>query len=85
MKCLKACLPINNVLDSTSGSRRCLISAVDVFRILRFLHKNNFQGVIIPDHAPQMTCAAPWHSGMAFTLGYLKAAIQAVSAVAANS
>lgn len=51
---------------------------VDVFRILRSLHQNNYQGVIIPDHAPQMTCAAPWHAGMAFALGYLNAAIQAV-------
>jgi hypothetical protein len=30
--------------------------------------------VMIPDHTPQMTCAAPWHAGMAHTLGYMLAA-----------
>jgi mannonate dehydratase len=49
---------------------------VDIFRVLQILKKNDFQGVIIPDHAPQMTCPAPWHSGMAYALGYLRAAMQ---------
>jgi mannonate dehydratase len=52
---------------------------IDMLRIVRILHRNNFQGVIIPDHAPQMTCAAPWHAGMAFALGYMRAALQAVT------
>lgn len=47
----------------------------DIMRVLRLLHRNDFQGVIIPDHTPSMTCAAPWHAGMAFALGYIKAAI----------
>ena len=51
---------------------------VDILRILRILHRNRYDGVIIPDHAPQMTSAAPWHTGMAFALGYLRAGIQAV-------
>jgi mannonate dehydratase len=50
---------------------------VDVFRVLRILKKNGFQGVIIPDHAPQMSCDAPWHAGMAYALGYLRAGLQA--------
>jgi mannonate dehydratase len=49
---------------------------VDILRVMRILRKNNFQGVIIPDHAPQMTCEAPWHAGMAYALGYLRAALQ---------
>jgi mannonate dehydratase len=49
---------------------------VDIPRVLRILKNNNFQGVIIPDHAPQMTCAAPWHAGMAYALGYLRATLQ---------
>jgi mannonate dehydratase len=44
-----------------------------MIRALRILKKNDFEGVIIPDHTPQMTCAAPWHAGMAYALGYLKA------------
>ena len=49
---------------------------VDVLRVLRILKKNNFNGVIIPDHAPQMSCAAPWHAGMAYALGYLRACLK---------
>ncbi len=48
---------------------------VDMIRILRILKKNNYTGVLIPDHTPAMSCAAPWHAGMAFALGYMKAAI----------
>lgn len=48
---------------------------IDMFRILRILKKNNFQGVLIPDHTPQMTCDAPWYAGMAYAMGYMKAAI----------
>lgn len=49
---------------------------VDVLRVLRILGKNNFSGVIIPDHAPQMSCAAPWHAGMAYALGFLRAGLK---------
>jgi mannonate dehydratase len=49
---------------------------VDVIRVLRILQRNGFEGVVIPDHTPQMACAAPWHAGMAYALGYLKAAIK---------
>ena len=49
---------------------------VDVPRVLRILKQNHFGGVIIPDHTPQMSCAAPWHAGMAYALGYLRAALQ---------
>jgi mannonate dehydratase len=51
---------------------------VDVLRVLRILKRNHFDGVIIPDHAPQMSCAAPWHAGMAYALGYLRAAFQMI-------
>jgi mannonate dehydratase len=50
---------------------------IDVLRIVRILHANGYNGTIIPDHAPQMSCGAPWYAGMAFAMGYLKAAIQA--------
>jgi mannonate dehydratase len=46
---------------------------VDLARVIRILKGNNFGGVIIPDHAPQLNCAAPWHAGMAFALGWLRA------------
>jgi mannonate dehydratase len=51
---------------------------VDIPRVLRILNRNGFDGVLIPDHTPQMSCSAPWHAGMAFALGYLKAALQLI-------
>jgi mannonate dehydratase len=51
---------------------------IDMLRILCILKKNNYEGVLIPDHTPQMTCDAPWHSGMAFALGYMCAALQSI-------
>ncbi len=51
---------------------------IDMIRVLRILQRNGFQGVIIPDHTPQMTCGAPWHAGMAFALGYMRGAMQAL-------
>jgi mannonate dehydratase len=53
---------------------------VDMFRVLHILHSNGFEGVLIPDHTPQMSCDAPWHAGMAYALGYLKAAITSIEA-----
>ncbi|HUC84634.1 MAG TPA: mannonate dehydratase [Candidatus Acidoferrales bacterium] len=53
---------------------------IDLLRVLKILQKNNFAGVLIPDHTPQMTCAAPWHAGMAFALGWMKAALQSLGA-----
>ena len=44
---------------------------LDIRRIIRILQKNNFEGVVVPDHAPRLTCDAPWHAGMAFAMGYL--------------
>ena len=51
---------------------------IDMVRILRILRDNQFDGVLIPDHTPQMTCDAPWHAGMAYAMGYMKAAMRLV-------
>jgi mannonate dehydratase len=51
---------------------------VDMHRILGILKQNNYNGVIIPDHTPQMTCAAPWHAGMAYALGFMQAALKVI-------
>jgi mannonate dehydratase len=47
---------------------------VDMIRILSILEGNGFDGVVIPDHTPQMSCPAPWHAGMAHTIGFILAA-----------
>jgi mannonate dehydratase len=49
---------------------------VDMLRVLRTLKRNGFDGVLIPDHTPAMACAAPWHAGMAYAMGYMKAALK---------
>jgi mannonate dehydratase len=51
---------------------------IDILRVLRILKATGFDGVLIPDHTPQVSCAAPWHAGMAYALGYLKAALQLI-------
>jgi mannonate dehydratase len=48
---------------------------VDMVKCLRTYHRNGYDGVIIPDHTPQMTCAASWHAGMAYALGWMRAAV----------
>jgi len=50
----------------------------DMLRILSILYRNKFDGVLIPDHSPQMTCSAPWHAGMAHTIGFMRAGIMAL-------
>lgn len=50
---------------------------LDMIRIVRILKEVGYDGVLIPDHTPEISCGAPWHAGMAYALGYMKAAIQA--------
>ena len=50
---------------------------LDMIRVARILREVGYDGVLIPDHTPEMACGAPWHAGMAYALGYMKAAIQA--------
>jgi mannonate dehydratase len=52
---------------------------IDVERVFRILHANDYDGLIIPDHAPAMTCGAPWHAGMAYAMGYLRAMLSSTA------
>lgn len=51
---------------------------LDMIAAIAALRKVGYDGVLIPDHTPEMTCGAPWHAGMAYALGYMRAALQAV-------
>jgi mannonate dehydratase len=64
---------LRNVKGKVPNYRETFIDEGDVnmVRILSILHGNDFDGAIIPDHAPQVSCSAPWHTGMAHTLGYM--------------
>ena len=70
-----AYLHLRNVLGKVPHYRETFIDEgdVDMIRILSILHRNNYDGVIIPDHTPQMNCDAPWHAGMAHTIGFILA------------
>ncbi len=71
-----AYIHLRNVVGKVPNYRETFIDEgdVDMVRILSILAKNQFDGVIIPDHTPQMTCPAPWHAGMAHTIGFILAA-----------
>ena len=51
---------------------------IDIGRILRILQDHNYDGVIMPDHTPEMECRDPWHAGMAFTMGYIVGILQSI-------
>ncbi|NLF28647.1 MAG: TIM barrel protein [Clostridiales bacterium] len=53
---------------------------IDMLRALQLLKDCGYDGVLVPDHTPQMTCAAPWHCGMAYALGFMRAALRAIDA-----
>lgn len=47
---------------------------IDMLRALSRFQANGFEGVLIPDHTPLITCRAPWYAGMSYALGYMRAA-----------
>lgn len=51
---------------------------IDMIRALRIYHKHGYDGVMIPDHTPGLECAAPWHAGMAYALGFMRAALRMI-------
>jgi mannonate dehydratase len=71
-----AYIHLRNVVGKVPNYRETFIDEgdVDMIRILSILSRNGFDGVIIPDHTPQMNCPAPWHAGMAHTIGFILAA-----------
>ena len=56
---------------------------VDMQKALSIYVRNGFDGVIIPDHTPRLSCAAPWHAGMAYVIGYIRATLQSLDALEA--
>lgn len=51
---------------------------VDMIEAIKAYKEVGFEGVIIPDHTPLVTSEAPWDTGMAFGLGYIRACLQMV-------
>ena len=48
---------------------------VDMAEIVRILREEGFDGVLVPDHVPELDCPAPWHAGHAYTVGYMRALV----------
>ncbi len=72
-----AYIHLRNIAGKVPHYRETFIDEgeVDMIRILSILDANGFDGVVIPDHTPQMSCAAPWHAGMAHTIGFVQATL----------
>jgi mannonate dehydratase len=47
----------------------------DMIQVMQILYRNGFDGVLIPDHTPLLESAAPWHAGMAYTIGFMRAVL----------
>ncbi|HEX5153192.1 MAG TPA: mannonate dehydratase [Parafilimonas sp.] len=69
-----------NVKGKVPGYKEVFIDEgdIDMIEIIRILKEKRFDGVLIPDHTPQMSCEGSWYAGMAYALGYMKALIQTV-------
>jgi mannonate dehydratase len=76
-----AYIHLRNVVGKAPHYRETFLDEgdVDMIRVLSILKRNNFEGVVIPDHTPQMSCSAPWHAGMAHSLGFILAALAALN------
>ena len=46
---------------------------LDMVEALRILDRHDYDGVLIPDHTHELSCGAPWHAGMAYAIGYMRA------------
>jgi mannonate dehydratase len=51
---------------------------VDMSRALGIYARHGFDGVFVPDHTPQMSCAGSWYAGMAYAIGYFRALLSSV-------
>lgn len=70
-----------NVVGKVPQYREAFVDEGDInmVRCLKILRKNQYTGVLIPDHTPEMTCNASWHAGMAYALGYMKGVMQTLN------
>jgi mannonate dehydratase len=81
-----AYIHFRNVKGKVPNYREVFIDEgdIDMIRALKILKRNNYNGVLIPDHTPEMSCGAPWHAGMAYALGYMNGALQTIDKMAAQ-
>lgn len=75
-----AYIHFRNVIGKVPNYKEVFVDEgdIDMLRILKILKKNNFDGILIPDHTPQMSCDGSWYAGMAFAMGYMKASLSMI-------
>lgn len=75
-----AYIHFRNVVGKVPDYREVFLDEgdIDMVKALRVLQANSFDGVLIPDHTPKMACDAGWHAGMAYALGYMRAALRLI-------
>ncbi len=54
---------------------------VDILKTLRLYRDAGYDGVVVPDHTPHVDCAAPWHAGMAWAVGWIRGTLRALDAL----
>ncbi|WIY54467.1 mannonate dehydratase [Devosia sp. YIM 151766] len=64
-----------NVVGKVPNYREVFVDEgdLDMAKVMAILKHNNFKGLLIPDHTPELHCNAPWHAGMAYAIGYMRA------------
>lgn len=50
----------------------------DILKCLKLYKEFGFNGVLMPDHTPQVTCNAPFHAGFAHAIGFIKAGLLSI-------
>lgn len=59
---------------------------LDLLAVVRTFREAGFEGVLFPDHVPQMDGDSPWgHRGRAYAVGYLKALVDLVAGPAGGN
>jgi mannonate dehydratase len=54
---------------------------VDMTEIVRILRDEDYDGVLVPDHVPELACPAPWHAGHAHAVGFMRALVNNADAL----
>ena len=55
---------------------------VSMIEAMKAYRETGFDGVLIPDHVPVINSVSePWHTGMAYSIGYMKAVMQALDTI----
>jgi hypothetical protein len=67
-----------------TGLRKQIEAAGLKLEAIENLYPTHWYDILLDDHTPQMNCSAPWHVGMAHTLGFLRAAIDGAGSLGRN-